>query len=191
MNVDDKNLSSFREQIDSADKEITELILKRAEFARNIGRVKHNQDTPVYRPDREKEVYQNIISHAHQLYGDSLPLPESVLKNIYREIMSGSLFIEGGPGISFLGPVASFSHMATRSRFGSSVREFPVDTISDVFRTVEAKDEVTYGIVPVDNSSGGSIGATLDMLLVSDLKVYAEQYIRVNQNLLSYSKIPL
>jgi len=105
--------------------------------------------------------------------------------------MSGSLFIEGGPGIAFLGPFASFSHMATRKRFGSAVREFPVDTIFDVFRVVESREDVAYGLVPVDNSSGGSIGATLDMLLVSDLKVYAEQYIRVNQNLLAFEDIAL
>lgn len=190
MNSDDKNLSDLRKDIDMADREIVRWLMKRAEYARSIGRLKQSGFTPLYRPDREKEVYKNVTTYARELFGETLPLPESVLRNIYREIMSGSLFIEGGPGIAFLGPVASFSHLAVRGRFGSAIREFPVDSIPEVFRIVEARDDVTYGVVPVDNSSGGSVGATLDMLLISDLKVYAEQYIRVNQHLISNEDIP-
>lgn len=191
LNSDDDKLAELRNQINESDREIIRCILKRAELAKKIGSVKDQKKTSVYRPDREREVYRNVWKYAQELYGDNPPFDQNVLTNIYREIMSGSLAIEGGPGIAFLGPLASFSHMATRSRFGSSIREFPVETISDVFRTVESGGDVSYGIVPIENSSGGSIGVTLEMLLETELKIYAELYIRVSQNLLTSKHIPL
>jgi len=190
LHSDDDILSEVRGKINATDREIVRLLLGRAELAAEVGRLKHRSGTAVYRPDREKDIYRNIVNYANEMYDGNPPLNGQILENIYREIMSGSIAIEGGPTVAYLGPPASFSHLAVRGRFGSSLTELPLDSIQAVFRAVESR-EATYGIVPVDNSSGGSVGPTHDMLLKSDLKIYAEQYIRVNQNLLATEELEL
>ena len=187
-NSDDQELAAHRKEIDNADREIVRLILRRTEFAGKIGELKRARGAPVYRPDREREVYRNIVKYAREIQ-DTPVLSDEALINVYREIMSGSIAVESGPAIAFLGPPSSFSHLACRMRFGSSMREVPQGSIAEVFRTVEAGRDATYGIVPVDNTTEGSVGLTLDMLLHSDLKIYAEQYIRVNHNLLFHENI--
>ena len=186
----DRELAAYRKGIDEADREIIRLLLERANLAGKIGEEKRKEGTPIYRPDRERNVYNNIIKRSRELYADrSPPLPDDVLVNIYREVISGSIAVEQGPAIAYMGPPGSFSHLATRKRFGSSLREVPVDSIGQVFRTVESGNDATYGVVPVDNTTEGAVGPTLDMFLSSELKIYAEQYIRVSQNLLYFEEI--
>ena len=186
----EEELGKLRREIDQADRDIVRIILRRAEVAAKIGASKRADGSPVYRPDREREVYRNVAKIAGELYPDSAPLPVEVLENIYREIMSGSIAVEKGPAIAFMGPLASFSHLACRKRFGSSLREHPVGSIPEVFRVVESGRDATYGIVPVDNTTEGSVGPTLDMLLKTDLKIYAEQYIRVHMTIQHHEEIP-
>lgn len=178
------SLTGFRQEIDSTDREIVRLILRRAELAKQVGEAKRKEGGTVYRPDREKQVYKNIAAIAHELYGAEPPFPVRILEHVYREIMSGSIAIEGGPRVAYLGPESSFSHLATRFRFGASVVAVPVDTIPAVFRTVEAGRDVSFGVVPIENTIEGPVGVTLDSFLKSELKVYAEHYIRVELNLL-------
>ncbi len=184
MGLEEDQIEQLRKNIDETDREIVRLIMERSRFVVEIGEKKRQGATTVYRPDREKEVYNKVVAVAHELYGDRLPLPEQSIRSIYREIMSGSIAIEGGPGVAYLGPPASFSHLAARHRFGSSIRTVPSDTIPEIFRAVESGRDVSYGIVPVENSTGGSVLLTLDTFLVSDLKIYAEHYERIRQNLI-------
>lgn len=183
-----QRLEEWRKGIDEADREIVRQILKRTEFVRKIGEQKRGSGSPVYRPDREREVYRNILRYAHEAY-DSPPLPDEVLCNVYREIMSGSIAVEQGPAIAFMGPPSSFSHLACRQRFGSSVRELPVDSLAAVFRVVEARTEAAYGIVPIDNTTEGTVGPSLDLLLKYDLMVYSEQYVPIRINLLFHEPV--
>ena len=184
-NSSEEILNQYRAEIDAADREIVRLLLRRAQYAIKIGETKRAADAPVYRPDREKNVYRNIQAYAREHY-ESPPLSDQVLINIYREIMSGTIALEKGPAIAFMGPRASYSHLALRSRFGASLREVASETIADVFRVVEAGREASYGVVPADNTTEGSVGPTLDMLLRFDLKIYAEMYLRIRHNLLAF-----
>lgn len=189
-----KDLSYYRQEIDGLDRDIVRMILRRADLAHEIGRVKRDRNETVYRPDREKEVYQNVQAIAESYYQDnpdSTRFPAEALQSIYRELMSGTIYIEGGPIVAYMGPQGSFSHMATVQRFGSSVRSLPLPTITDVFRTLEAGGEATFGMVPVDNTTGGSVMTTLDAFLESGLKIYAEHFSRIQQHLLYHDEIAL
>lgn len=173
----DQQLKIFRDQIDSLDREIVKSIQTRAEFASKIGEIKRERNEPVFRPDREKEVYEKIKSFSPG------PLPDKVLLAIYRETMSGSISVEKGLEIGYLGPAGSFSNQAVRSRFGASINALEFNSIPDVFRAVET-DKIDYGVVPVENSSEGLVNSTLDQFLVSDLLIYSEHYLRINISLL-------
>lgn len=195
----EEELKRFRQEIDKSDKEIIRLLIERAEYAGKIGSVKRQEGLPVYRPDREKEVYSNILQYYREILqerekqaSEEIPVfPEMALRSVYREIMSGTIALEGGPRVAYLGPPGSFSNMAVRSRFGSSVEGLPVDTIPSVFRAVESGRDADYGVVPVENTAGGSVHSTLDMFRDSELKIYAEQYIQVNHHLLYHTEIPV
>lgn len=184
-----QELKVLRNQIDEVDSRIVSLICQRAEAARQIGLVKRKQNGPVYRPDREREVYGKL-NETLDKYKDS-QLSPATLQRIYREIIAASIEIEGGPSIAYLGPPTSFSHVALQSCFGSAARGVPQKSIGDVFRNVELNQGSDYGVVPIDNINEGSISVSLDNLLRTDLKIYAEFYIGVQHYLLFHEKVKL
>lgn len=174
------SLVQLRQQIDALDIEIIQKIQQRAKIAEKIGELKRGKGEPIYRPDREQEVYQKV-----KKLNDGLgPLPDHVLTAIYREIMSGTISVEKGHIIGFLGPEGSFSHQMARLKFGDSVELMAFPAIPDVFRAVE-NNQADYGVVPIENSSEGLVNSTLDMFLHSDLMIYAETYMRISLHLLS------
>ncbi|KAK8139192.1 Prephenate dehydratase [Apiospora sp. TS-2023a] len=96
------------------------------------------------------------------------------------------------PIVCFLGPVASYTHQATLDRFPADKYELlPVVTIKDVFDTTQS-GRATYGVVPFENSTNGSVVFTLDHFadrqgLYPDLSVCAEIYLDVHHCLLGRS----
>ncbi len=181
MSSPEEELQKIRSEIDQLDGQIISLIQKRAEFAQEIGRVKRNAGDPIYRPDRERDVYEKVSSRSQG------PLPASVIRAIYREMMSGTIALEHPLRIGFLGPEGSFSHEALRSKFGSSIDSFPQPTIPDVFREVDS-EKLDYGVVPVENSTEGQVSSTLDMFLETGVKIYSEHYQRISFSLLGFEK---
>ncbi|MFA7002297.1 MAG: prephenate dehydratase, partial [Candidatus Omnitrophota bacterium] len=106
---------------------------------------------------------------------------------IYREIMSASLALEKPLMIAYLGPEATFTHLAALSKFGSSVQYFPAAGINQIFQEVEHK-RADYGVVPIENSIEGAVNHTLDMFFESDLKICSEILFKISHNLMSQSE---
>jgi chorismate mutase/prephenate dehydratase len=94
--------------------------------------------------------------------------------------------IEAERTVAFLGPPATFSHMACIQYFGDSVPILPENTIQDVFEAVE-RGKADYGVVPVENSTEGPVSLTLDRFILSEVKICAEIMTRVSHDLLSLS----
>ncbi len=114
-------------------------------------------------------------------------LQNKTLEAIYREIMSGSLSLQNPANIAYLGPEATFTHIAALERFGSSVNYIDCGSITEVFNEVET-DRADYGVVPIENSTEGAVNHTLDMFIDSDLKICAESLLPIKHNLLSKEK---
>lgn len=174
------NLSEWRNRIDAIDAELVRLLNERTQMALEIGRIKNREGGEIYVPAREKAVLDRVC----ELNPGPL-LPES-MRAIYREIMSAALALERSLKVAYLGPPATFTHQAARSRFGGSVEYVSCETISDVFDTVE-KGLADYGVVPVENSTEGAVTHTLDRFSETPLKVCAEIYLPISQCLLSQS----
>ncbi len=170
-------LKNLRKKIDNIDKEIILLLNKRATVAKSVGRLKSRAGKGVYVPDREAEIYTNISEK------NKGPLSESALKAIYREIMSGSLALDKSLKIAYLGPEATFTHLAAIKKFGSQVRYSSCSSITEVFREVEVSRS-DYGVVPVENSIEGAVNHTLDMFIDSDLKICSEVSLDISHNLI-------
>ncbi len=172
------NLSALRKRIDGFDDKIVRLLNQRAEAALKIGKLKRGASHEVYVPAREK----NVLSHVKSI--NTGPLDNSAITAIYREIMSGSLALEKDISIAYLGPVATFTHQAARSRFGMSVKTVSRDTISDIFGAVE-NGLADYGVVPIENSTDGAVIHTLDEFVTTPLKICAEIYLRISHHLMA------
>ncbi len=176
------NLASLRKHIDSLDQKIIKLLNDRAKIAQEVAKCKQHSGKSIYAPDREREVLEKITK------ANKGPLDKEALTTIYREIMSSSLALEKPLTIAYLGPEASFSHLAALKRFGSQVTFMACDSIADVFLEVE-RAAADYGVVPVENSIEGAISYTLDVFVDSDLKICAQVLLDVTHNLLAQSSI--
>jgi chorismate mutase/prephenate dehydratase len=110
-------------------------------------------------------------------------MPGETLQAVCREIWSGAVQLEAPMKIAFLGPLATFTHQAALSTFGDSVEYAEQPTIADVFDAV-SRGEVEYGVVPVENSTEGSVTYTLDMFTDTDLKICAELNLPIHHCLL-------
>jgi len=172
------NLKNLRRQIDSVDKKITRLLNLRARITLGIARVKQKTGASIYSPDREREVLKRIASASKG------PLKKSALEAIYREVMSSSLSLEKPLRIAYLGPEATFTHLAALKRFGSQVAYHSCDSIAGVFSEV-GQGAADYGVVPIENSIEGAVTYTLDMFADSDLKICAQIILNVSHNFLA------
>ncbi len=171
-------LDDLRKQIDKIDAQIVELLNARARVVVEVGKIKQQQGSPIYAPDREKAVLDKVRSL------NAGPLPDRCLEAVYRELMSGSFALEKPLRIGFLGPEGSFSHAASIRKFGSSVDYVPLADIPGVFEEV-VRGHIDYGLVPVENSLHGGVVDTLDAFLHSSAKICAEVRITVHHYLLA------
>ena len=175
-----KELGVVRDQIDSIDAQLLELLNRRARCAEHVGEIKsrYGEAGHVYRPEREAQVLRRIQSL------NQGPLPNESVTFFFREVMSACLSLENPLGIAFLGPLGTFSESAAVKHFGHAARLAPQAAIDDVFREVEA-GHAQYGVVPVENSTEGAVGRTLDLLMGSPLKICGEVVLRIHQHLMS------
>jgi chorismate mutase/prephenate dehydratase len=171
-----EELKKYREKIDRIDDELLKLINQRAGFAQQIGRVKGNG--AVLRPEREAQVLQRMVQ------ANAGPLSNQAVTQLFTEVMSQCRALEAPLRVAYLGPHGTFSEAAVFQRFGQATEGVPADSIDAVFTAVES-GAANYGLVPVENSTEGAIGRTLDLLLSSNLKICGEVMLQVHQCVLS------
>ena len=171
-------LNKLRTQIDELDKEIFELLVKRQALAQQIGEEKKRLGLDVVDIAREREVLKVLEGRARP------PLSSQAIKAIYREIISAARSVQQHLSISYLGPEGSFCHEAAARLFGHGVSLIAERSVQDIFSMVE-KGQCDMGVVPIENSSQGSVGITLDLFYDYDLKIQAEIFIRIRHQLLS------
>jgi chorismate mutase/prephenate dehydratase len=171
---------SLRQQIDALDEELLGLLNRRQSLASAIGRIKNQEGSRTLDFRREEEVV------AHLIHLNPGPLSHTALRNIFREIISAAREIQAPLGVAFLGPEATFSHLAAMKKFGYASRFGPMATIQEVFGEVE-KGKYHYGVVPIENSTEGVVNATLDLFAETALKICGEIYLEVSHDLVSKS----
>jgi len=171
-------LEQLRERIDEIDVEIQSLIEDRARCAQQVGTAKGLTDTAdYYRPEREAQVLREVVKR------NSGPLRDEEMVRLFRELMSACLAQEEPLKVGYLGPEGTFTQSAVLKHFGHSVRGLPLSTIEEVFHEVES-GVADFGVVPVENSTEGTVNSTLDMFLTSPLKICGEVELRICQHLM-------
>jgi len=172
------SLDKLRKQIDVLDSQLVEMLNERARVVVDIGKLKSESSRPIYAPDREKAVLEKISKC------NKGPLPDKTLIAIWRELMSGSFYLERPLRIAYLGPQGSFSHTASMLKFGQSVEYEAVANIKGIFEEV-SKGHCDLGVVPIENSSGGGVVESFDAFTETDVMICAEVYMSIHHNLLA------
>jgi chorismate mutase / prephenate dehydratase len=172
------SLEDLRKKIDELDGQIVELVNERARVAQQVGATKSESGAAFYAPSREGQVYARITEH------NEGPLSDICLRAVYREVISGCLALESPLEVAYLGPEGTFTHSAARSKFGDCAHYVPCTTMDDVFAEVE-HERAGYGVVPVENSTGGGIHETLTRFLSSPLQVCAEIVREIHHSLMA------
>lgn len=166
------SLDELRARIDAIDERILELLVERAALAVEVGRLKEAADRPVYAPHREAEIVRRLSGR------DLGPLDGEAIAAVFGEIISACRALEEPPTVYYLGPEHTFSHLAARKRFGRRAQFLAAGSIADVFDAVERASG--FGVVPIQNSTEGVVGITLDCLLATPLRICAEVYVQVH-----------
>ncbi len=176
MSIMDLNI--VREKIDSVDRQIIGLLNERVRLAGEVGQIKKQNGAPIYVPSREEQVMRKLVEL------NEGPLAEETIRRIYREIISASIALEKALVIAYLGPEATYTHQAAMKNFGSSLDYRAMPTIPDVFTSVNRR-EADYGVIPIENSTGGAVLHSLDMLAETDLKIVAQIYLPIEHCLIT------
>lgn len=181
---DKEALDGIRRQIDALDEQLQRLISERARLALVIGETKYPEPAGLstaprdyYRPEREAEILRKALARNRG------PLKDEEIVRLFREIMSACLAQQEPLKVAFLGPEGTFSQAAVLKQFGHSVRTLAVPSIEEVFHDVEA-GIADFGVVPVENSTEGTVSNTLDMLVTTPLQISGEVELRIRQHLL-------
>jgi len=175
-------LGPIREKIDALDRRLVELLNERLALAAEIGRVKRHAGGQIYVAEREDAVLRKVTSQ------NTGPIRNEALHAIYREIMSAAIALEKPLVVAYLGPEATNTHAAALRKFGASVEYRPMATVSDIFTAVE-KGDTDHAVIPIENSTEGSVREALDSFVESDLKIVAQIYLEISHALIATSPL--
>lgn len=175
-----QDLSRLRVEIDAVDRQLLDLLNRRAALANEVGGIKRAEGSPVFRPEREAQV---IVGLQHANPG---PLKNANVATIWREIMSACRALEAPQRVAYLGPAGTFSEQAAVRFFGSTIEHVPCVSFDEVFHAATA-GTADFGVVPVENNSEGVVTRSLDLLLQSPLHIVGEISLLVRHQLLRLS----
>ncbi|GDY14704.1 prephenate dehydratase [Planctomycetota bacterium] len=171
-------LAAARTEIDAIDRQLVALLSDRAAAVKRIGAAKLAKGEAIFVPHREAAVFQRICSFNHG------PLRDSDLRAIWREIMSAAIALEQPQTICHFGQPGAFTHAAARLKFGAAATYIHADAIAAVFAEVE-RGRADYGVVPIENSTDGTITDTIDAFLATPLRIVSELHLRIRHHLLA------
>jgi chorismate mutase / prephenate dehydratase len=170
-----EELDKLRAQVDALNLDILAKLNERARLARAIGTLKVGQ---AYRPEREADVLRRIKA------ANEGPLSDETVALLFREIMSACLALERPVTVAYLGPPGTFSERAAIKHFGHAAQPLPEPSIDEVYRAVES-GAADFGVVPVENSTEGAVGRSLDLMPQTPRKVCGEVVLRIHHNLMA------
>ncbi|MFW2368851.1 MAG: chorismate mutase, partial [Desulforhopalus sp.] len=126
-NEQKKAIVTVRDTIDSIDNQILELLKKRLNCAKEIGRLKDGEKRAKWDPLRERQIYDRLLRDNSDVF------PKDALKSIFHEIITTCRLSQKKAEVAFLGPDATFTHLAGVKYFGHSADYKAMETIDDVF----------------------------------------------------------
>ncbi len=174
----ENDLARLRDKIDSIDLNLLSLINERLEIGKQVGALKREAGNRILDRSREIQVIENLLKN------NQGPATQELLKYIFNVIITATREIQKPMTISFLGPKASYSHIAALSHFQHTGEFIAHPNLYDIFQRVD-KNESHFGVVPIENSTEGAVNYTFDLFTEFDLNICAEHYEPISHDLLS------
>jgi chorismate mutase/prephenate dehydratase len=178
-------LQQLRIEIDSIDQRLVKLLNHRAALLVSwLLKAQHQTAAALTLQDCNAKILAEVLS------ANPGPIPDSALQGIYREIIDGAFELARSTRVGYLGPEGTFSHQAALLYFGDAVDYENLRTLEGVFEEV-SRGHVDYGLVPIENSTGGAIIESLDSFLgyLGRLTIWGEICLNIHFSL--FSKAPV
>lgn len=201
------DLKEIREEIDVVDKEIQSLFERRMELASLVADYKMATGKPVYDRERENQKLEVFKNRANNEF-NALAIQELFLqimgmsrKYQYQKLASNGNYEKldfkpvdalriDGMRVVYQGVEGAYSHAATMEFFGQDVDCFHVKTWKDAMEAIKA-GEADYGVLPIENSTAGSVYDNYDLLKEYNLHIVGEQLIMCEHVLMGMSDASL
>ena len=166
-------------RVDALDEELLRVLGERADAARALGALERERGSPSSAWARERDA-RKLATLAARGAG---PLNARAVRRVLTEVLSASHALVRPLRVAYLGPEGTYSQAATDRHFGHAVEALPEKGIPDIFRAVES-GRVSFGVVPVENSTEGAVNHTLDLLMETPLRICGEVRLRIEHRLL-------
>jgi chorismate mutase/prephenate dehydratase len=171
------SLLDLRNKIDGIDDQILALLEQRADIVAEVAAAKRATGSPFFNPERERQVLERLAGRGAGRF------PREAIRAVFREVMSACLSLQSPVHVAYLGPEGTFTHIAARRLFGLAAQYVEAATIDGVFDAVR-RGASPHGVVPIENSTEGSVTHTADALIAGGVQIRAELVLRVTQCLL-------
>lgn len=166
----------LRRKIDQLDKELIKVANERAKLYERWAK------SIEFKPDGT--IDENSL--AERIALSKGPLSNDAIRSLLATVEAGSKALVRRVRVAYLGPAYSYSHLAASHHFGEAHELIPTPTISAVFDEVN-RCHVSYGVVPIENSTDGRIADTLDMFVRLPVRICGEVQLKIHHHLLSRS----
>jgi chorismate mutase/prephenate dehydratase len=170
--------SQILKQLERLDREIVKRVNERGKLVQQLQKLAPDDESQEIGVNGQPDVLNNVAEW------NKGPLSEQSLRSVFREILSACRALLRPTRVAYLGPMYSYTYLATIHRFGESVELSPVATIGAVFEELSRK-HADYGVVPLENSTDGRVVDTLDMFARLPLRICGEVQLRIRHNLLA------
>ena len=166
----DNNLINDMKQLDYANKKILKFLKKRLDILE-----KNELINPL-------SIDENILKKIKKSKDKNL-----LLEKIFSNIFSLSQDNTNQEKIVYLGPEGSYTQEATINKFGNNNTYYSVNSIKNIFHEIN-EDRAKYGIVPIENSSNGMVGDTVNCFNNYNLNIIGETILDIHHTLVSNCK---
>lgn len=195
------DLDKYREQIDETDSQIVQLFEKRMKLSEDVARYKIQSGRAVYDAKREKQKIDTVSGMADNAFN------RMALKELFEQLMAVSrrrqyqLMTENGiplpfsyrtldklyfhhARVVFQGVEGAYSFEAMKTFFDGSIETEHVRTWKEAMQKISG-DEADYAVLPIENSTAGSVSDIYDLLLDYDNYIVGEQIIPIDHMLMA------
>ena len=191
----------YRKQIDEIDEQLVKLFSERMEVSKKIGEYKKEKGLPVTDRAREKEklkdlsgktpdefkgytklLYSQIFEYSRSVQRRLFEADSELTERIRAAIDQTEKLLPSGASIACQGTEGAFSEKACKKIFRDPNVMF-FSSFESVFSAVE-KGLCQYGVVPLENSTAGSVNTVYDLMLRHDFSIVKSTRIKVDHNLL-------
>lgn len=174
------DINDLRSQIDELDNEIVTMFLKRLSLCEDVGKYKLKNGLPILDTRREEELLEaKTKGFSGQDKKDIIKLFTTIMdisKNRQQRLSSGNTTV------AYCGTKGAFAYFAAKTISLDEPVQYP--SFFDTFNAVE-KGEVDLGVLPIENTTSGSVLEIYDLLFKSNNFIVGELTIPVHHCLLS------